>query len=82
MKLDISDNYIEKLPDNISKLPDLEELNISNNGLVRVTQLKHNLNLKKLLIRHNRLTTIEYFNQNRCLEYLDLSENELTTLNE
>lgn len=82
VNLNLSDNYIEKISDEISKLSLLEELNLNNNGLMHITQLKHNACLKKLHLRHNKLTNIEYFNQNRELEFLDISENELTTLNE
>ena len=82
IELNLSENYIEKLHDDIQNLVELQILDLSNNGITYVTQLKNNLKLKKLFLKRNRLKTIEYLNQNRELEVLDYSENEVTTLNE
>ena len=81
-ELNVSENYIEKLHEDMQKLSELRVLDLSCNGITYVTQLKNNLKLNKLLLRRNRLKTIEYLNQNKELEVLDYSENELTTLNE
>ena len=80
--LNLSFNYLEKLPESIGKLGDLKVLNLAHNGLSRVPQLKNCAKLSELRLGQNKLETIEYFNQNRELEILDLNENLLTTLNE
>lgn len=46
IELNASNNYIEKLPDSISKLTNLQTLNVSSNGLSYASQLKQNAKLK------------------------------------
>jgi Leucine-rich repeat (LRR) protein len=82
-KLDLSNQQLDKIPENVFKQINLEELNISNNKISGAIQaeIRHLQNLKVLNASNNLMTGIPAeIGQLEKLEVLDLSNNQLTGL--
>ncbi|MFH1822100.1 MAG: leucine-rich repeat domain-containing protein [Patescibacteria group bacterium] len=82
-KLDFSNQNLEKIPENVFKQTNLEELNVSNNKLTGAIQaeIRHLQNLKVLNLSNNLMTGVPAeIGQLQKLEILDLSNNQLTGL--
>ncbi|WP_462318464.1 C10 family peptidase, partial [Marinilabilia sp.] len=82
--LDLSNNLIDKLPDNLDNLLVLETLKLDNNNLQALPDgLANIVHLKNLDAANNQLTYIpDNLGQSRMLETIDLSNNRLTSIPE
>lgn len=81
--LDLSNQNVEKIPEYVFGLKNLEELNVSNNQLTGAIQaeIRHLVNLKVLNASNNQMTGVPAeIGQLRNLEVLNLSNNQLTGL--
>jgi Leucine-rich repeat (LRR) protein len=81
--LNLSNQGLSKLPEYVTKLSNLEELNISNNKITGAlpSQMQNLRNLKILNASNNQMTGVPAeIGQLSNLEVLDLSNNQLTGL--
>ncbi len=61
-------------------LVNLEELNLSNNGIDNIEFASNAKKLKKLFIKNNHISSLLSLKNHKGLEYLDISENNITDL--
>lgn len=66
--------------DGIKWLPNLEELDLSNNGIDNIDFAASASNLKKIILKNNNISNIEALKNHMDLEYIDLSDNNLTDI--
>lgn len=66
----------------VSRLHHLQELNLSDNGILTIEGLKDLVHLKHLNLKGNCIKTIEHLNTNAKLEYLNLSENNIAAISD
>lgn len=64
----------------IKWLPNIEELNLSNNGIDNIDFASSASKLKKLIINNNNISSLEKLKDHIGIEYLDISNNSLTNL--
>lgn len=76
VKLDLSENQLKTMPD-ISKLVNLQILNIQRNNLTEAPNLEQHVQLAKLHLDHNQLTTPPNLKCNTKLKMVILSHNKL-----
>ncbi|CAK7913610.1 hypothetical protein CAAN1_20S00254 [[Candida] anglica] len=81
VKLNLSNNLMESIPNGLDKLENLKYLNLADNILTDLTNLPSNLNhLSTLNLNNNKLTSLEGFNNLSSLEKVDLRRNNLKDL--
>ncbi|EUD66456.1 hypothetical protein C922_03090 [Plasmodium inui San Antonio 1] len=74
-------NFYTPLPiSDFSVLPNLKELNLANNGMESVDDLKLPTTLRKLNLRNNRLRGINFLKSNLNIEVLILNKNDLANI--
>lgn len=61
-------------------LTNLEELNLSNNGIDNIDFAASATKLKKLIINNNNISTLEKLKEHKEIEYLDISNNLLNNV--
>lgn len=66
----------------LSRLYLLQEINLSNNGIVTIEGLKELVNLRHLNLQGNNIKIVEHLNANVQLEHLNLSENNIGTISD
>jgi len=81
-QLDNRYGYVTKIPDNISKLKNLETLNLNSNAIREISpQIGTLVNLKTLMLAFNRITSLpEEIAQLKQLNELNLRANPLQNL--
>lgn len=75
--LDLSNLNLKKIPEEISELPWLEILNLSNNSIERSIGLKKLKNLRELNLSHNKIKSLEGISHLENLNALYASNNGL-----
>lgn len=60
----------------------LQEINLSNNGIVTIEGLKELVHLRHLDLHGNNIKALEHLNSNVQLEYLNLSENAIGSISD
>lgn len=60
----------------------LQELNLSHNGIITIEGLKDLIHLRHLNLQANNIKTVEHLNSNHQLEYLNLSENSIGNISD
>lgn len=64
----------------IKWLTNLEELDLSNNGIDNIDFASSASNLKKIILKNNNISDITTLKNHMGLEYIDLSDNNLTEI--
>ncbi|KAL7666236.1 Leucine-rich repeat-containing protein [[Candida] zeylanoides] len=78
VKLNLSNNLLEAIPDGLHHLVHLKNLNLADNLLVSLVGLPDNLRqLATLNLNNNKLTSLEGLNRLASLEKVDLRRNRL-----
>ncbi|ANQ06611.1 Uncharacterized protein PCOAH_00008120 [Plasmodium coatneyi] len=78
--LNMSDLYTPLPISDFSVLPNLKELNLANNGMDSVENLKLPTSLHKLNLRNNRLRNINFLKSHLNIEILILDKNHLVNI--
>jgi Leucine-rich repeat (LRR) protein len=81
--LDLSGNKLDTLGDVFKSLPNVRDVNLSNNSISSLENLSHCKCLRKLNITKNQIMgirQIEYLSKLKRLESLDLSENQVCNI--
>jgi len=80
--LDLGDNKFTVIPNNLTKLSQLQELDLNYNEITAIpTNIKNLINLKTLNLNGNKITTIpESLCSLKNLERLNLSFNEISSI--
>ena len=81
-QLDLSNNFLEEIPDCLDNFPNLKSLDLSNNKLKTLPKSIGKLKfLEKLVLKNNNLTNlIEDLGNLTLLTYLDVSCNKIETI--
>lgn len=66
----------------VSRLYQLQELNLSHNGIITIEGLKDLVHLRHLNLQGNNIKTLEHLNSNSQLEHLNLSENSIGNISD
>ena len=78
VKLNLSNNLMESLPEGLSQLTNLKYLNLADNLLTSLENLPTNLvHLSTLNLNNNKLVSLQGFNNLASLEKVDLRRNKL-----
>ncbi|CAH2353541.1 putative uncharacterized leucine-rich repeat-containing protein C926.06c [[Candida] railenensis] len=78
VKLNLSNNLMESIPEGLSQLTNLKYLNLADNLLTSLEDLPTNLiHLSTLNLNNNKLVSLQGFNNLASLEKVDLRRNKL-----
>ncbi len=81
IKLNLSANNLDAIPNGLHHLPHLQYLQLSNNRITRLSpELQHVKQLRYLDLRFNRISQLEHLDGLHRLEKLTMSSNQLTRL--
>ena len=81
IKLNLSANNLDAIPNGLHHLPHLQYLQLSNNRITRMSpELQHVKQLRYLDLRFNRIAQLEHLDGLHRLEKLTMSSNQLTRL--
>lgn len=82
VKLNLSNNLLEDLPDGLEQLHNVKYMNFADNYITSLRKLPPNLlHLTTLNFNNNKLTSIEGFEGLCCIEKIDLRRNKLKDIN-
>ena len=79
--LNLSSNKIEKLPDIISKLINLETIDLSNNKLVECENVFNIKGLREINLSKNEFVKFPVIKEKHSVEILNFSKNKIESLN-
>lgn len=81
VKLNLSNNLLEELPQGLDQLTNLKYLNFADNYITSLRNLPHNLkNLTTLSLNNNKITNIDGIENITSLEKIDLRRNRLASI--
>lgn len=66
----------------VCRLHLLQELHLTNNGILTIEGLKELVHLRHLDLQGNNIKTIEHLNSNLQLEYLNIAENSIGNISD
>jgi len=78
--LDISQNGLNAIPEAVSALGGLIEVNVSANDFTGAVTMKLPVSLRKIAANHMRLTELTFTEHLRSLQLLDVSYNDISSL--
>ncbi|CAH6722407.1 putative uncharacterized leucine-rich repeat-containing protein C926.06c [[Candida] jaroonii] len=82
VKLNLSNNLLEEIPDGLRHLVNIKYLNFSDNYITKLSNLPNNLKqLTTLNFNNNKITNLDGLQNLHSLEKIDLRKNSLTSIN-